>query len=40
MAPTKLISNKPILLQGSQCVCSFGGIIQILVTGTTKEQVS
>jgi len=40
VAPTKLVNNKPILLQGSIAMCVWAGVIQATNPGTTKEQVS
>lgn len=30
MAPTTLIGGKPVLTQGSQCICAFAGVIQVV----------
>ena len=40
LAPTKLVNNKPILLQGSVAMCVWAGVIQATSPGSTKEMVS
>ena len=40
MAPTKLMTKNPILLQGSILMCQWGGVIQAANPGSTQEQVS
>jgi len=38
-SPTVLIGNKPALTNTSKCFCAYGGVITIVVPGTTTEQV-
>lgn len=35
-APTVLMSNKPALVQGSTCICSYGGTISVASPGQAK----
>lgn len=35
-APKTLIGGKPALTMGSTCVCSWGGVISIIVPGSTR----
>lgn len=39
-APKTLVANMPALTNDSKCMCGFGGVIQVVVPGTMKEQVS
>jgi len=39
-APKTLIGNKPALVQGSTCVCTWGGIIQMVVPAAMKTMMS
>jgi len=35
-APTTMIGNKPALVSGSTCVCSYGGVISITMPGAVQ----
>lgn len=39
-APRTLIAGKPVLAQGAQCVCSWGGVIQVTQPGQFTTMVS
>lgn len=39
-APKTLVGNAPTLTQDSKCMCGYGGVIQVVVPGSLKEQVS
>jgi uncharacterized protein DUF4280 len=39
-SPTVMVRGMPALNTTSKCVCSIGGMIQILTPGTTKETVA
>jgi len=39
-SPTVLLRGMPALNNTSKCMCSFGGVIQIIVPGTTKELIA
>ena len=36
MSPTTLLGGAPVLVAGSQCMCAFGGVIQVTNPGSTK----
>lgn len=36
-SPTVLVRNQPVLTQSSMCQCAYGGVINILNPGATKE---
>lgn len=37
-SPTTLIGGAPALVSGSQCVCSYGGVVQISFPGSTRTM--
>ena len=39
-SPTVLLRGMPALNNTSQCMCNWGGVIQITNPGTTKEMVA
>jgi hypothetical protein len=36
MSPTTLVGGAPVLVAGSQCLCAWGGVIQVTDPGSTK----
>ena len=38
-SPTVIFGSKPALTQSSKCFCGYGGVITVVVPGTTTEQV-
>jgi hypothetical protein len=38
-SPTFLIGNKPALNQTSQCMCAYGGVIQVINPGAFTELI-
>jgi hypothetical protein len=39
-APLTIVAGQPALASGSVCMCSWGGVIQLLFPGTATTQVS
>ena len=39
-SPTVLLRTFPALNSTSKCMCTWGGVIQIVVPGTTKEMIA
>lgn len=39
-APMTLIGGKPALTMGSTCACAYGGVINIINPGATREQMA
>jgi hypothetical protein len=39
-SPTVLLRGMPALNNTSKCMCTWGGVIQIVVAGTTKEMIA
>ncbi|HET9075890.1 MAG TPA: DUF4280 domain-containing protein [Acidimicrobiales bacterium] len=37
-SPTTLIGGAPALVSGSQCVCGYGGVVQISFPGSTRTM--
>lgn len=35
-SPTTLIGGQPALVAGSQCLCGFGGVVELTFPGTTR----
>lgn len=38
-SPQVLIDGEPIVTEGSTCMCSYGGVIEITFPGSTRETV-
>lgn len=36
LSPTTLIGGQPALVAGSECICAFGGVVQITFPGSTR----
>lgn len=39
-AAKTLVANMPALTDSSQCMCAYGGVVQVMVGGAFKEQVN
>lgn len=37
-SPQTLIGKQPALVEGSQCMCAYGGVVQITFSGTTHTM--
>ncbi len=39
-APRTLVGGRPVLAQGSMCLCAYGGVVQVLMAGPVRTTVS
>ncbi|WP_309133533.1 DUF4280 domain-containing protein [Cellulomonas sp.] len=39
-APRTLVGGRPVLAQGSMCLCAYGGVVQVVVPGPVRTTVS